>query len=80
MSGLETLLKTVSRPKVPEATLSKCLPQDRIVVENILVLVQDVIAFADISTTAINANNNKYEVSVPLSEHCTLSLEDMRCI
>lgn len=74
------MLKTMSRPKVPEATLNKCLPADRIVVENILLIVQDVIAFADISTAVITLKNNKYEVSVPLCQHCTVSLEDMRCI
>lgn len=79
-SGLETLLKTMSRPKVSEATINKCLPADRIVVENILAVVQDVIAFADISTTVISPKNNKYEVSVPLCQHYTVSLEDMRCI
>jgi hypothetical protein len=53
---------------------------DRVIVENVLMLVQDVVAFADISMTTLEVINNAYHISIPLSTQATVSLDDMRCI
>lgn len=74
------MLNAVSRPKVPEAIINKCCVGDRIVVENILVLVQDVISFCNIALTSIEPKNNSYYITVPFATPSTVSLEDLRCI
>jgi hypothetical protein len=80
MSGLEKLLKTVSRPQVSEVVLSQCLEADRVVVENILTVVQDVITFVDISSCSIEVKNNQYRISIPLCKNSAVSLQDFRTI
>jgi hypothetical protein len=80
MSCLSSALKSVIRPKVSECILNRCLPTDRVVVDNILTVTQDLIPFVDITSMSMDIQENTYCLKIPLTDHVKIFLRDLRAI
>lgn len=63
--SLNSVLQSTRRPRVPENVLAQCRETDRIVVENILVLMQEEIPTLDITRSALTHTGSVYQVAVP---------------
>ena len=58
-------LNSVNRARVPETLLVQCRPSDRVVVENILMVLQDTIEGCSVQGSTIRKTGSAYMVTVP---------------
>jgi len=58
-------LSSVSRARVPETLLVQCKPSDRVVVENILTVLQDTIEGCSVQGSTLRKTGSAYVVTVP---------------
>lgn len=63
--SLGSMLHSVIRPKIPDAMLMPCLPGDRQLVENIIMISQELIPTLDVTRAALTKQGTAYSVVVP---------------
>jgi len=63
--SLSHALSSVSRARVPEALLAQCKPADRVVVENILVVLQETVEGCSVQGSSLRKAGSAYVVTVP---------------
>ena len=63
--SLNSVLQAACRAKVPENVLAQCRDADRMVVENILVVLQEEIPTLDITHSALTHTAGVYQIAVP---------------
>jgi hypothetical protein len=80
ISGLASILHTVLRSKVPETVLAKCSAADRVVLENILIIAQEMVPLLDISMCSVQVHEQTYQVTIPMTSSAYISLRDLRSI
>lgn len=68
------------RPQVPENILSQCEQDDKVVVENILLVVTETIPYANLASTTLTKIQNKYRLSLPLASSYLVTLSQLRAI
>lgn len=77
--SLGAVLSTATRPRIPLATLSVVPEADRIVVENIVNVAQDISCFLRIVETSVELAGPSYKVTVPFADkQCSFTYRDMQ--
>jgi hypothetical protein len=66
-----------SAQQVPAQVLTQCSPDDRVVVENICVVAQELIPSLNLAQTSIAMDRNMYQLSVPCA---TATLANLRAV
>ena len=65
--SLGSMLNNVIRPKICESVFNPCLPGDRMLVENILMVAQEICPALNVTTTSINKKGLSYTAMIPLA-------------
>lgn len=79
--SLSAQLASQLRPKLPSAVLDACVPADKIVVENILYCLQELIPEVNLLQTIILRNRGVYTITVPLAQSSyEISLQTLRTL
>jgi hypothetical protein len=65
---------------VPAGVLTVCSEADRVVVENVIILAQEMIPLLDVTTCSIELRNQHYRVHVPISGQTRVGLRELRAI
>lgn len=65
---------------VPENILSQCSLEDKVVVENILLVMAELIPNANVAATVLSKTKGKYKLSTPLAVPLSLTLSQMRAL
>ena len=63
-SGLGSALNAVMRTRVPAAALSQCAEADRVLVENVLILAQEMLPLIDVAECSIDLKHGQYRILV----------------
>ena len=63
--SLGTMLNQVIRPKIPETVFAPCLPGDRMLAENILMVTQELIPTLNVQCAVISKHGSTYIITVP---------------
>ena len=77
--SLHSALTSTSRQKVPDSILAVCLPNDRIVLENILSVIQQIFPTASAAMAVITKINKAYKVVVPVQD-LQVSMSDLKTL
>ncbi len=75
MSLSQALARSVQQ--VPAQVLAQCSPDDRVVVENICVVAQELIPTLNLAQASIAKDRNMYQLSVPCA---AATLADLRAV
>ena len=63
------MLHQVIRPKIPETVFAPCLPGDRLLAENILMVSQEIIPTLNVTCSVVTKNGMTYKILVPSSSN-----------
>ena len=78
--ALAAALARNTRPVVPENIISNCQQEDRVVVENILLVASETVPCANLTATTLVKANGKYKLCVPLAAPHLVTLSQLRAI
>jgi len=79
--SLGSMLHQVIRPKIPETVFAPCLPGDRLLVENILMVGQEVIPTLNVTCSVVSKTGSTYKILVPSStDRDVISLHSLQDI
>lgn len=79
-SGLGSALQAVLRTRVPANVLNVCSEADRVVVENIIILAQELIPLLDVTACSVDKKHLHYRVHIPVSAQTRIGLRELRAI
>ena len=79
LMSLQNALTLSHRQKIPENVFAICLPNDRIVVENILSVLQQIFPTLPVVSLSITKTNKSYKLCVPLQDG-QISLSDLKTL
>ena len=79
-SGLGSALNAVMRTRVPAAALSQCADADRVLVENVLILAQEMLPLIDVAACSIDLKHGQYRILVPVAAQTRVGLRELRAI
>jgi hypothetical protein len=68
------------RTRVPAAALNVCSEADRVVVENVIILAQEMIPLLDVTACSIELKHQQYRVHLPVSAQTKIGLRELRAI
>ena len=72
-------LSACRREKVPAHLLQQCRPEDAVVVENILTVIQDSIPCTNIPQSVLRVHSGMYDITVPASS-AEISLQQLLAV
>ena len=67
--SLGSMLHQVIRPKIPDTVFAPCLPGDRQLAENILMVSQEIIPTLNVTCSVVTKNGMAYKILVPSSSN-----------
>ena len=79
--SLGTMLQKDSKNEVPESVLAQLPPEDRVLIENILLVAQAELEILNLASTTVVASESIVRVSCPLAGPSPLvALSNMSCV
>ena len=79
-SAVHAALARGARPAVPDNVLANCLPEDKVVVENVLLVAAETVPNANLAATTLARGNGRYRLSLPLAAPLLVTLSQLRAI